>query len=64
MKRVSIYLHIAEALLLAVWLNWLTSLVDLTGAISGPAFVVAATAVIALRIARRRMTRQRQLWER
>ncbi len=63
-KRVSIYLHIAEALLLAIWLNWLTTLVDLTGALSGPAFVIAATTVIVLRIIRRRLTRRRQLWER
>ena len=63
-KRVSIYLHVAETLLLVVWLNWLTSVTDLSGAISGPIFLVLATSVISLRIARRNQTRRRHLWER
>ncbi len=61
-KRVSVYLHIAEALLIIVWFNWLTTLIDLSGAISGPIFLMFAISVIALRVIRQ--TRRRHLWER
>lgn len=63
-KRISTYLHTAEALLIIVWFNWLTSLIPVTGAISGPIFITLAIAVITLRIIRRRQTRRRHLWER
>ena len=63
-KRISTYLHIAEALLIIVWFNWLTTLVDLSGAISGPLFLVLALTVITLRVPRRHQTRRRHLWER
>ena len=63
-KRVSTYLHIAEALLLVLWLNWLTTLVEVSGAVSGPVFLVVAAIIVFLRVKRRRQTRMRQLWER
>ena len=63
-KRTSTYLHIAESTLVIVWFNWLTSLIPITGAISGPIFITLAIAVITLRIIRRRQTRRRHLWER
>ncbi len=63
-KRVSVYLHIAEALLVIVWFNWLTSLVPITGAISGPIFIALTIAAITFRVIRRRQTRRRHLWER
>ena len=63
-KRISTYLHIAEAMLIIVWFNWLTSLIPITGAISGPIFIILSLAVITLRVIRRRQTRRRQLWER
>ena len=63
-KRISTYLHIAEALLILVWFNWITTLVDLSGAISGPLLLVLAITVITLRVIRRRQTRSRHLWER
>ena len=63
-KRISTYLHIAEAMLVIVWFNWLTSLIPITGAISGPVFTALAIAVITLRVIRRRQTRRRHLWER
>ena len=63
-KRVSTCLHIAEAMLVIVWFNWLTSIIELSGTISGPIFMTLALAVVALRVMRRRQTRRRQLWER
>ena len=63
-KRLSTYLHIAEALLIIVWFNWITTMVDLSGAISGPLFLVLAITVITLRVIRRHQTRRRHLWER
>ena len=63
-KRVSIYLHIVEFSLIIVWLNWITTLIHLSGAITGPIFLILAVSVIALRVIRRRQTRRRHLWER
>ena len=63
-KRVSVYLHIAEALLIMMWFNWLTTLIYLSGAITGPLFLVIAITVITLRVIRRRQTRRGHLWER
>lgn len=63
-KRVSTYLHIAEAMIFVVWLNWLTNLIPVTGAVSGPIFLLLIAAVIIFRAVRRRQTRRRQLWER
>lgn len=62
-KRVSVYLHIAEAILLVVWLNWLMNVIGEHGSVSGSMFLAAAASIVALRIIRRRQTRRRQLWE-
>ena len=64
LKRTSILLHIVEAVLIVVWLNWLVTIVTLNGAISGPVFIATLTLVIALRVRRGRLTRRKQLWER
>ena len=63
-KRASIYLHISELVLLIVWLNWLTAAIAVSGAISAPLILAAATANMLFRIRRARLTRRRQLWER
>ncbi len=63
-KRVSTYLHVAEAMLVIVWFNWLTSIIELSGTITGPIFMTLFLAIAALRVIRRRQTRRRQLWER
>ena len=64
LKRTSMFLHIVEAVLIVVWLNWLIETIAVTGAISGPIFLIALIMIIALRIRRGRLTRRRQLWER
>ena len=63
-KRASIYLHISELVLLIVWLNWLTAAITVSGAISAPLILAAATANMPFRIRRARLTRRWQLWER
>lgn len=63
-KRISTYLHTTESLLTIMWFNWLTTLIDLSGAITGPIFLMLAITVITLRVIRRRQTRRRHLWER
>ena len=62
-KRASIYLQISELVLLIVWLNWLTAAIAVSGAISAPLILAAATANMLFR-RRARLTRRRQLWER
>ena len=64
LKRTSMFIHIVEAVLIVVWLNWLIEIIAVTGAISGPVFLIALVMIIALRIRRGRLTRRRQLWER
>ena len=64
LKRTSVFLHIVEAVLIVAWLNWLIEIIAVTGAISGPIFLIALIMIIALRIRRGRLTRRRQLWER
>ena len=64
LKRTSMFLHMVEAALIVVWLNWLIEIVAVTGGISGPIFLIALFMIIALRIRRGRLTRRRQLWER
>ena len=63
-NRVSTAIHVVEAMVIVVWLNWLATIIDLSGAISGPAFVSLIVADLVLRITRARLTRRRQLWER
>lgn len=64
LRRTSIYLHFAEAVLIIVWLNWLVEIVTGIGSITGPIALLTAISIIALRIRRGRLTRRRQLWER
>ena len=64
LKRTSISLHIVEAVLIVVWLNWLIEIIAVTGSISGTMFFASLILVIALRIRRGRLTRRKQLWER
>ena len=64
LKRTSMFLHIVEAVLIVVWLNWLIEIVAMTGSISGSMFFASLILVIALRIRRGRLTRRKQLWER
>ena len=64
LKRTSMILHLVEAVLIVVWLNWLIETIAVTGSISGPIFLIALIMIIALRIRRGRLTRRRQLWER
>ena len=63
LQRTSMFLHIVEAVLIVVWLNWLIEIVAVTGSISGPILLIALIMIIALRIRRGRLTRRRQLWE-
>jgi len=64
LKRTSMLLHIVEAVLIVVWLNWLIDTIAVTGSISGPIFLIALIMIIAFRIRRGRLTRRKQLWER
>ena len=63
LKRTSMFLHIVEAVLIVVWLNWLTETIAVPGSISGTMFFASLILVIALRIRRGRLTRRKQLWE-
>ena len=64
LKRVSIYLHVAEFVLIVAWFNWLIEIIAVSGAVSGPLILSTLVAIIVLRIRRGRLTRRRQLWER
>ena len=64
LKRTSIYLHFAEAVLIIVWLNWLIEIVAGIGSITGVIAMLAIVAILVLRVRRGRLTRRRQLWER
>ena len=64
LKRVSIYLHVVETLFLVIWLNWLTSTMSVSGAVTGLTILTLVISALTLRIWRGRITRRRQLWER
>ena len=64
LKRTSIYLHLAELVLIVVWLNWLIDIVAGIGSITGVIAMLTVISILVLRIRRGRLTRRRQLWER